>query len=61
MTILIALGLAAAGCGRKAPLDSPYQAAVEERRQAIEDDEAVIPPEPEPPVTDKPFFLDPLL
>jgi predicted small lipoprotein YifL len=61
VAILIALGLTVAGCGRKAPLDSPYQAAVEDRRQAIEDDEAVIPPEPEPPVRDRPFFLDPLI
>jgi predicted small lipoprotein YifL len=61
LTALVVLGLAMAGCGRKAPLDTPYQAAIEERRQAIEDDEAVIPPEPKPPVEDKPFVLDPLI
>ncbi|MBO6717393.1 MAG: lipoprotein [Rhizobiaceae bacterium] len=61
LVLLIAVGLAVAGCGRKAPLDTPYQAAIEERRQAIEDDAAVIPPEPEKPVEDRPFILDPLI
>jgi predicted small lipoprotein YifL len=59
--VLVALGLAVAGCGRKAPLDTPYEAAVEQRRQAIEENEAVIPPEPEKPVQDRPFILDPLI
>lgn len=58
--MLIALGLAVAGCGRKAPLDSPYQAAIEARKQAIENEEPV-PPEPEVPEQDKPFILDPLI
>jgi predicted small lipoprotein YifL len=61
LTALVVLGLAVAGCGRKAPLDAPYQAAVEQRRQAIEQNEAVVPPEPKPPVEDKPFMLDPLI
>jgi predicted small lipoprotein YifL len=61
LLVLIALGLAVAGCGRKAPLDTPYQAAVEARRQALENQDEVIPPEPEPPKQDKPFFLDPLI
>ena len=61
LLVLVALGLAVAGCGRRAPLDTPYQAAVEERRQALENQDDVIPPEPEPPIHDKPFFLDPLI
>jgi predicted small lipoprotein YifL len=61
LAALVVIALAVAGCGRKAPLDTPYQAAVEERRQAIEDEEAVIPPEPKPPVEDKPFVLDSLI
>ncbi|MBO6724218.1 MAG: hypothetical protein JJ911_00975 [Rhizobiaceae bacterium] len=64
MVALIALvlaGLALAGCGRKAPLDTPFQAATEARKQAIEDGDANVPPEPKPPVSDKPFFLDPLI
>lgn len=61
LLVLVALGLAVAGCGRRAPLDTPYQAAVEERRQALENQDDVIPPEPEPPIQDKPFFLDPLI
>lgn len=46
------LGLTA--CGRKAPLDSPYEA----QTQAAKDNKTT---PPEPPVADKPFVLDPLL
>ncbi|WP_206075881.1 lipoprotein [Mesorhizobium sp. Z1-4] len=64
MVALFALalaGLALTGCGRKAPLDTPFQAATEARKQAIENNDENVPPEPEPPVADKPFFLDPLI
>ena len=61
LLVLVALGLTLAGCGRKAPLDTPYQAAIEQRRLALEEEEAVIPPEPEKPVENRPFFLDPLI
>lgn len=64
MVALFALalaGLALAGCGRKAPLDTPFQAATEARKQAIENNDETVPPEPKPPVADKPFFLDPLI
>ena len=61
LLVLVALGLAVAGCGRKAPLDTPYQAAIEQRRLALEEEEAVIPPEPEKPVENRPFILDPLI
>ena len=46
------LGLTA--CGRKAPLDTPYEA----QAQTAKDNKL---PAPERPVADKPFVLDPLL
>jgi len=59
---LLALAFLAglAGCGRKAPLDTPYQAAVEARKQASEENKP-LPPEPESPEEDRPFILDPLI
>ncbi|MCT7377439.1 LPS translocon maturation chaperone LptM [Chelativorans salis] len=54
----LALGLAA--CGRKAPLDTPYEAAVEARKEAERNDEP-LPPEPKRPVRDRPFILDGLI
>ena len=58
VTLLAATALAA--CGRKAPLDTPYQAAVDARREAEQNDEP-LPPVPAPPVKDRPFFLDRLI
>jgi predicted small lipoprotein YifL len=59
---LIALGLAVglAACGRKGALDTPYEAAVEARREAERNNEP-LPPEPQRPVKDRPFILDRLL
>jgi predicted small lipoprotein YifL len=57
--MLAALALTAA-CGRKAPLDTPYDAAIEARKQAEEDGKP-LPPEPTPPQTDRPFVLDRLI
>ena len=48
------------GCGRKAPLDTPYQADLQARKDAQKNNEPV-PPEPTPPVEDKPFILDGLI
>ena len=59
MILVAALGTVSA-CGRKADLDTPYQAAVDARKEAERANEPV-PPEPQPPVKDKPFILDPLL
>lgn len=59
----LALGAAlalVAGCGRKAGLDTPYDAQVQARKDAKAAGEP-LPPEPTPPETDKPFFLDKLL
>ncbi|WP_040585199.1 hypothetical protein [Allomesorhizobium alhagi] len=58
--ILVAALGAVSACGRKADLDTPYQAAIDARKEAERANEPV-PPEPQPPVKDKPFILDPLL
>jgi predicted small lipoprotein YifL len=63
--ILVTLTLLAAmvtvtACGRMAPLDTPYEAAVQARKDA-EKAKQPVPPEPEKPVADKKFILDPLI
>jgi len=58
--VLLAALAALAACGRRAPLDTPYQAAVEARREAAENNEP-LPPEPTPPVEDRRFILDGLI
>lgn len=61
ISIALLTGLAAtAGCGRKVALDTPYEAAVDARKQAKEDKKP-LPPEPAPPVKDRRFILDPLI
>ena len=59
LTLLAALA-AVTACGRKAGLDTPYEAAVQARKDA-EKAKQPVPPEPEKPVEDKQFILDPLL
>lgn len=60
-TAALALALlAVAGCGRKAPLITPYEAAVEARKDAERNKEP-LPPEPTPPEKNKRFFLDALI
>jgi len=59
--LLAAVAVAVTACGRRpGTLDTPYEAAVEARREAERNDQPV-PPEPTPPVRDKPFILDRLL
>lgn len=58
LVLIAVLGVAA--CGRKAPLDTPYQAAIQARKDAEKAGEP-LPPEPRKPVADRPFVLDPLL
>jgi predicted small lipoprotein YifL len=58
--LVLLAAVAVSGCGRKAALDTPYEAAVQARRDAAKAG-APLPPEPEKPDTDKPFILDPLL
>jgi predicted small lipoprotein YifL len=59
LVLLAAIG-AVSACGRKAPLDSPYEAAVQARKDAEKNKEP-LPPEPVKPVVDKPFILDGLI
>jgi predicted small lipoprotein YifL len=59
LTLLAAMATVAA-CGRRAPLDTPYEAAVQARKDAAKAKQP-LPPEPEKPVEDKKFILDPLL
>jgi len=59
LAIIASLG-ATAGCGRKAPLDTPYEAGMQARKDAQSAKEP-LPPEPEKPVEDKPFILDKLI
>ena len=59
LSMIAVMGIVA-GCGRKAPLDTPYQAAINDRKEA-EDNKEPLPPEPEKPVVDKPFILDGLI
>jgi predicted small lipoprotein YifL len=63
--ILVTLALLAAvvtvtACGRKTGLDTPYEAAEQARKDA-ERAKQPVPPEPEKPVKDRKFILDPLL
>ncbi|MCV0394395.1 MAG: lipoprotein [Rhizobiaceae bacterium] len=54
------LSTALAGCGRKSALDTPYQAQLDAREEARDNDEP-LPPAPEKPVEDRPFILDGLI
>jgi predicted small lipoprotein YifL len=47
-------------CGRKSGLDTPYEAAVEARKEAQRNKEP-LQPEPQKPDNDKPFILDKLI
>jgi predicted small lipoprotein YifL len=57
---LLAAVLTVSACGRRSGLDTPYDAAVQARKDAEKAGEP-LPPEPEKPEEDKPFILDPLL
>lgn len=59
--LLVAAALSTvAACGRRGPLETPYEASVNARK-AAEKAGQPLPPEPEKPVEDKPFFLDRLI
>jgi len=60
LVLLAAIG-AVSACGRKSGLDTPYEAAVQARKDAQKAKEQPLPPEPQKPVADKPFLLDKLL
>lgn len=59
LTLLVAMA-AVTACGRKAGLDTPYEAAEQARKDA-EKAKQPLPPEPEKPVKDRKFILDPLI
>ncbi|QKC94764.1 hypothetical protein [Mesorhizobium sp. NZP2298] len=59
LTLLATMAVVTA-CGRRAGLDTPYEAAVQARKDA-ERAKQPLPPEPEKPVKDKKFILDPLI
>ena len=59
LLLLAALGLAA-GCGRRGDLDTPYQAGLDAREEAKDNDEP-LPPAPKKPAEDRRFFLDGLI
>jgi hypothetical protein len=62
-TILLIAAVAAtvSACGRRpTSLMTPYEAAIEAREEAEDNDEK-LPPAPEPPVEDRRFFLDGLI
>jgi hypothetical protein len=59
LALFVGAGLAA-GCGRKVGLDTPYEAAIQARKDA-EKAKKPLPPEPTPPVKDRPFILDRLI
>ena len=62
VAVVLAISMLAAlsGCGRKSGLDTPYEAAVQARKDAARAKEP-LPPQPTPPNPDKPFILDGLI
>jgi predicted small lipoprotein YifL len=60
--VVAVLAMVVSACGRRpGTLDTPYEAAVEERRQAEREGVEPLPPQPERPVRDRPFILDSLI
>ena len=60
VALAISVSVAVSGCGRKAGLDTPYEAAVQARKDAERNKEP-LPPAPQKPVEDRPFILDRLI
>lgn len=59
--LLAAIATVVMACGRRpGTLDTPYEAAIEARREAERNNEP-LPPEPKAPVQDKRFILDSLI
>ena len=58
--LVLLVGLSLSACGRKSGLDTPYEAAVQARKDA-EEAGRPLPPEPQAPPADRPFILDGLL
>lgn len=60
LAMALALTVVLCGCGRKSALDTPYEAAIQARKDAQRNNQP-LPPEPQKPVEDKPFLLDGLI
>ncbi len=58
--LIAAIATGATACGRRSDLDTPYQAGIDAREEARRAGEP-LPPEPAPPVEDRPFVLDGLI
>jgi len=62
LALLGAIAVLATACGRRpSDLDTPYQAAVEARKEAQDQKKTPLPPAPQKPEKDKRFFLDGLI
>jgi len=62
LLVVTAVAVVVSACGRKpAELYTPYEAAVDERRQMEREGIEPLPPEPQPPVRERPFILDGLI
>ncbi|NMG38268.1 hypothetical protein GRZ55_03315 [Chelativorans sp. ZYF759] len=62
LLVVATVALMVSACGRKpAELYTPYEAAVEERRQMERDGVEPLPPQPTQPVRERPFILDGLI
>ena len=62
LALLGAIAVLATACGRRpSDLDTPYQAAVEARKEAQDQKKTPLPPQPQKPEKDKRFFLDGLI
>lgn len=61
MAALLAVAVTISACGRRAGLDTPYQAAVDARKEAQQAKKTPLPPEPTKPPKDRPFILDKLI
>jgi hypothetical protein len=59
--LLVAVAMTVTACGRRADPDTPYQADVAARKEAIQAKKTPVPPEPTKPPTDRPFILDKLI
>jgi predicted small lipoprotein YifL len=60
IALAVAILAATSGCGRKSDLDTPFEAAVDARKEAEKNNEP-LPPEPTPPNKDRRFILDGLI
>jgi hypothetical protein len=62
LALLGAIAVLATACGRRpSDLETPYEAAVEARKEAQDQKKTPLPPEPRKPEKDKRFFLDGLI